>query len=96
MLSRFQRYSLIETDDYTESSEALEDYFKKNKEGCLSVKEQTKIILNKLKPIKLQPIDEVLLKGVYTNDKKELNDEKLVDSNKEKEEYNKQISALKD
>jgi len=96
LLSRFQRYSLIETDDYTESSEALEDYFKENKKGCLSVKEQTKIILNKLKPRKLEQIDEVLLKGVYTNDKKELNDEKLVDSNKEKEEYNKQISALKD
>lgn len=81
MLSRFQRYSLIEAEDCTESSEALEDYFKENKEDIEDIKEKTKIILKKLKPKKLRPIDEVLLKGVYTNDKKELNDEKLFDRN---------------
>jgi len=86
LLSRFQRYSLIEIEDCTESSEALEDYFKENKEGCLSVKEQTKIILNNIKPKKLRPIDEVLLKGVYTNDKKELNDEKLFDCEKDEKD----------
>jgi hypothetical protein len=85
LLSRFQRYSLIEAEDCTESSEALEDYFKENKEG-LSIKEKTKIILNNLKPKKLRLIDEVLLKGVYTNDKKELNDEKLFDCDKDEKE----------
>ena len=85
MLSRFQRYSLIEDEDFTESSEALEDYFKENKEG-LSIKEKTKIILNNFKPKKLRPIDEVLLKGVYTNDKKELNDEKLFDCEKDEKD----------
>jgi len=81
LLSRFQRYSLIEAEDCTESSEALEDYFKENKEDIEDIKEKTKIFLKKLKPKKLRPIDEVLLKGVYTNDKKELNDEKLFDRN---------------
>jgi hypothetical protein len=82
---------LIEDEDFTESSEALEDYFNENKED---IKKKTKIILTRLKPKKLRPIDEVLLKGVYTNDKKELNDEKLFDNSNDLNVFKRLISTF--
>ena len=82
---------MIEDEDFTESSEALEDYFNENKED---IKKKTKIILTRLKPKKLRPIDEVLLKGVYTNDKKELNDEKLFDNSNDLNIFKRLISKF--
>ena len=66
LLSKFQRFSTIEQEDVTESSEQLVDYYNPH------VKSQIERQLNLLTNQPLEPLDRQLLKGVYTNNVYEL------------------------
>lgn len=79
MLSKFQRYSLIEEADFTESSEPIENYFAKDKDEH-DVSTQIDKILEKFKDktYELTYADKMLIRGVFTNDRDMLGIAKLI------------------
>lgn len=80
ILAKFQRKRLIEHTDITDSSDQLSDFYENKEQGKLKPVIQSS--LSQLaKKDHLDRIDRILLKGVYSNNKKELENPRLLEEN---------------
>lgn len=82
ILSRFQRGSLIDQTDVSDSSESLSDFY--NSKSDIDCKESIRQTLSELLETETSRLDSLLLKGFYTSCRNELGNPPLAQRKRRK------------